>query len=125
MIQENVWKFWVIFMFFGCTMNKFSYLFTHIFSDPDTAVKYLSMVFIFGLFIGPVILSVIITGASGGDMQAYQDSFSFWFFFSPLCTFLVITQNLCYEGNELLEKNFFKVGGTIVDLPMTIGVLSY
>lgn len=125
MIQENVWEFWVVFMFFGCTMNKFAYLFTHIFSDPDTAIKYLSMIFIFGLFIGPVILSMIITGASGGDIQAYQDSFSFWFFFSPLCTFLVITQNLCYEGNESLEQNSFKVGGTIVDLPMTIGVLSY
>ena len=77
-------------MFFGCAMNMFSYLFTHLFSNPETAVKYLSLVYSLGLFIGPLIVTSIIAGIIG-EKRSFVDGFSFWFFFSPLCTFWLVT----------------------------------
>lgn len=90
MERQYVWEFWILFMMFGCAMNVFSYLFTHLFSNPDTAVKYLSLIYSLGLFIGPLILISIITGIIGEE-QSFIDGFSFLFFFSPLCTFWLVT----------------------------------
>ena len=67
MLREYVWEFWLIFMFFGCAMNVFSYLFTHLFSNPDTAVKYLSLIYSLGLFFGPLIVTSIIAGLIGDE----------------------------------------------------------
>ena len=67
MEPEYVWEFFVIFMFFGCALNVYSYLFTHLFSNPETAVKYLSLIYSLGLFIGPAIVTSIIAGIVGRD----------------------------------------------------------
>ena len=117
MLAENVWEFWIVFMLFGCAMNNFSYLFTHLFSNPDTAVKYLSLVYSLGLFIGPLIIVSIIGGLTREEVEgceeyrgrgkapsdagyreecestdnSFVDGFSFLFFFTPLCTFWLIT----------------------------------
>lgn len=34
MLAENVWEFFVIFIFFSTCMTCVSYLFSHLFSDP-------------------------------------------------------------------------------------------
>ena len=125
MMRKYVWEFWIIFMFFGCAMNVFSYLFSHLFSNPDTAVKYISLIYSLGLFFGPLIVTSIIAGIIGED-QSFQDGFSFWFFFSPLCTFWLVTQNVCYRGTEDLEDKPFEVsGGRVADMPLAVGVFSY
>ena len=132
MLLENVGEFWLCFVFFGCTMNCLSYLLTHLFSNPDTAVKYLSLVYSLGFFIGPLIVVSIVTGLMReprpDECEDYEgrgkppsdpgynefceepdtsfvDGFSFLFFFTPLCTFWLICQNLCYRGDEMLDRS--------------------
>lgn len=53
-------EFFVNFVLFVTTINCFSYLFSHVFSDPDTAIKNLSLIYMFGLFVGPLFLNTIV-----------------------------------------------------------------
>ena len=123
MDHSEVPEFFIVFLFFGCAMNVLSYCLSHLFSDPDTGIKYLSLIYVFGFFIGPIVGTSIIAGIVGEDQSA-QDGFSFWFFFSPLITFSLVTQNICYKSND--EIDGFKVSGDIeADYKLALGVLSY
>jgi hypothetical protein len=61
MEREYVPEFFVNFVLFVTAINCFSYLFSHAFSDPDTAIKNLSLIYMFGLFIGPLVLTSILS----------------------------------------------------------------
>ena len=94
MPRESVWEFFVVFAFFGATMNKFSYLFSHLFDDPETGIKYISLLYSLGLFVGPIVVTSIFAALFGtvGEMDtSFQNGFSFWYFFSPLITFATVT----------------------------------
>lgn len=67
MQRQYVWEFWLIFMFFGCSMNVFSYLFSHLFGNPDTGVKYISLIYSLGLLIIPLIVTSVIAGIIGEE----------------------------------------------------------
>lgn len=124
MLSENVWEFFVVFAMFATCMTCFSYLFSHVFSDPDTGVKYISLLFSLGLFIGPIVVTSIIA-ALLGERQSFIDGFTFWFSFSPLVTFSLITQNICYKGVEGKNIRPFKVsGGQVADTPLSVMVFS-
>lgn len=90
MERQYIGEFFVLFFLFGAAMNCFSYLFSHIFSNPDTGMKYLSVIYMFGLFIGPLVVTSIIAAVIGEE-QSFQDGFSFWFYFTPLVTFSLTT----------------------------------
>ena len=125
MAHSEVPEFFIVFLLFGCAMNVLSYTLSHIFTDPDTGVKYLSLIYVFGFFIGPLVVTSILAGIFGDrDGNSFQDGFSFWFFFSPLITFSLVIQNICYKSND--EIDGFKVSGDILaDYKLAAGVLSY
>ena len=64
---EYVGQFFVLFMFFANCMDSISYLLSHLFSDPETAVKYISLFCIFILLIGPYIGFIIIGSILDGE----------------------------------------------------------
>lgn len=92
MLQKEIGNFFVVFMFFTITMNNFSYIFSHIFANPETGYKYISLLFSLGLFAGPLIVTSIIVQFTGGrNSSSFVDGFSFWYFGSPLITFALAT----------------------------------
>jgi len=56
MEREYVPEFFLLFWIFGCTLNTFSYLFSHIFNNPETGIKYISMIYSLGFLIGPLVI---------------------------------------------------------------------
>ena len=60
MERDAVGEFFIDFLLFIVAINCFSYLFSHAFSDPDTAIKNLSLIYIFGMFFGPFFVSLIV-----------------------------------------------------------------
>jgi len=57
MERQYVPEFVVNFVLFVTAINCFSYLFSHIFSDPDTAIKNLSLIYMFAMFLGPLVIT--------------------------------------------------------------------
>lgn len=57
MERQYVPEFFVNFVLFVTAINCFSYLFSHIFSDPDTAIKNLSLIYMFAMFLGPLVIT--------------------------------------------------------------------
>jgi|Transcript_37574 hypothetical protein len=64
MSRDYVPEFFCLFWAFGCTLNVMSYGFSHVFSNPDTGIKYISMIYSLGFFIGPLVLWAIIAGVA-------------------------------------------------------------
>lgn len=126
MEREYVPEFFVDFVLFVTAINCFSYLFSHAFSDPDTAMKNLSLIYIFGLFIGPLVLSIIVSSIIGTD-NAYPSAMEFWFWFSPFFTFLNFTVNITIRGSLADEEDMsFKVLDNYeVDLKLATAVYLY
>jgi len=67
MDRSHVPEFFIVFLFFGCAMNVLSYTLSHLFTDPDTGIKYLSLLYVFGFFIGPIVATSIIAGIVGEE----------------------------------------------------------
>ena len=88
MERDQVPNFLVTYAFYGCALNVFCYLFAHLFSNPDTGSKYMSLLFIIGLLAAPFGISAIIAVIGGGE-QDYEATMGFWYFFSPLITFTI------------------------------------
>ena len=124
MNKEVIWQFSVVFFCFCCTMTCFSYLFSHIFSNPDTGVKYIALIYSLGLFIGPIVITSVIAAFAEKE-SSFTDGFTFWYFFSPLMTFSIITQNICYSGDKTGNFEPFKVsGGWVADLKLSVLVFA-
>ena len=83
-------------MFFASSMILLAYLFHHFFDDPDTAIKYVGLIFMIGCLITPVGLSIGLVAA-----------FELWdslikllyagFILDPLFTFGLTTFDLCIQ----------------------------
>jgi len=125
MDRQYVPEFFVDFVMFVTAINCFSYLFSHIFSDPDTAIKNLSMIYMFGMFIGPMVLTLIVSAFMDFG-NAYLEAISFWFFISPFFTFWSYTANISLRGTKV-ESWAFTVGDSdyIIDLKLAAGVYAY
>lgn len=125
MDRQYVPEFFVDFVMFVTAINCFSYLFSHIFSDPDTAIKNLSMIYMFGMFIGPMVLTLIVSAFMDFG-NAYLEAISFWFFISPFFTFWSYTANISLRGTTV-ESWAFTVGDSdyIIDLKLAAGVYAY
>ena len=124
MEREYVPEFFVNFVLFVTAINCFSYLFSHAFSDPDTAIKNLSLIYMFGLFIGPLVLTIILAAVIDSE-DSYQEAMEFWFWFSPFFTFLNYTHNITIRGTEIDDMSFKVAGEYEVDLKLAVGVYLY
>ena len=102
MANEHVPEFLPLFWIFGCTLNIFSYLFSHLFSNPETGIKYISLLYSLGFFFGPLVLWAILAAATS-DEDLVSTGYSIMFYTSPLFTFWVSTLNISFKSNEELE----------------------
>ena len=109
---------------FLCSLNVLSYLFAHIFDNPETGSKYMSLIYIFGLFIAPFGLSFVL-GVIIGEEESISAVLTFWYFFSPLVTFLLCLMNLSFRG--MADFSPFLVGGDgqEVAVPLSVGIFAY
>lgn len=125
MEREYVGEFFVDFVLFVTAINCFSYLFSHAFTDPDTAIKNLSLIYTFGMFVGPLVITLIVAAFIDFE-NVWSAAISFWFFFSPFFTFLTYTLNICVR-ESVIEDVTFTVGAndTVVDLKIAAGVYLY
>ena len=118
-------SYFLVFMAFANAMDCISYMLTHFFSDPETAVKYVSLVSSLGLLLAPMIGFFILGAIAGGD-TGIEAAMSALYFVSPLFTFWMTTQNLCYAGDEDREEAQFEIsGGTAASMPIALGVFTY
>lgn len=120
MNRSYVPEFFFLYWFFGCTLNNMSYLFSHIFQNPDTGIKYISMIYSLGFFIGPLVVWSIIAGIMG-DEELISTGFSVLFYISPLFTFWVSTYNISVRGEEDLES--WKIFSHVPGAPTGCAVL--
>ena len=95
MESQEVWKFFILFLFFGNTVDTFSYLLSHLFSDPVTSTKFISLIIMISLIFVP--LAFIVGGGASGGVD-FKDGISTFFFISPLFTFGMTSFNLCCRG---------------------------
>lgn len=125
MARELVIEFFVDFQLFIAAVNCFSYLFSHAFSDPDTAIKNLSLIYIFGMFMGPFFITLIVNLFM--QMETFfASAMTFWYFISPFFTFLVFTINVCTRDVPMLRENAFKIADEYeVDLKLSAAVYVY
>ncbi len=125
MDREFTGEFLLLLWVYNCTLNVFSYAFSHLFKDPDTGIKYISMIYSVGFFLGPLVGWLILGGilASGkDDSELIADGFSFFYFVSPLFTFWISTYNLTVRDNEILDD--WPIYGNIVNGWWGIGIMS-
>lgn len=124
--RKAIPEFFCDFVLFITAINCLSYLFSHAFSDPDSAIKNLSLIYIFGFFIGPLVATLILSAVVDFE-NVFSSALEFWFFVSPFYTFLVYTLNICIRDVEILQDTVFKVGAddTVVDLKIAAGVYAY
>ena len=119
MLRENVGDFVICYIFFGCVMNCLSYFFAHLFTDPESGIKYMSLIYIIGLFIAPMVIS----GFASSEDREFEDMFALWYWVTPLCTFMVVCQNICNRGQ--VEYKSFDFNGEPIGMPITILVFLY
>lgn len=86
MVQDQIGNFFVTYILFGACLINFTYIFTHIFDDPDTGTKYMALIYVLGLFIGPIALSMILAAIIGFD-SSLSNCISPWYFIDPVITF--------------------------------------
>jgi len=88
MVRSQIFKFFISYLLFGAALINMSYIFSHLFSNPDTANKYLALLFLLGLLIGPIAISLIFSAIFGWD-QTIGNSLSIWYFIDPILCFIL------------------------------------
>ena len=111
-------------MFFANCMDAIAYLLSQFFTDPETAVKYTSLITSLGMLLGPYIGFIILGAILGGD-SGPEAALGILYFISPLYTFWATAMNFTYMGDEEREKLRFEAGGNVAMLPLALGTLTY
>jgi len=106
MDTEVVGEWFFLFWIFGCSLNIYSYLFSHIFSNPETGIKYISMIYSIGLFIGPLVVWAIVVGliSLDDDGELLQLGYSICYCVSPLFCFAITTYDVAVRGHDLIDE---------------------
>ena len=110
MVTSQIGNFFISYVLFGACLINCSYIFTHIFDNPDTAGKYTALIFTFGLLIGPIAISMIAAAIFGFD-DSVSNAISIWYFIDPLLCFVLQLFALCCVDKPYLEDfkiNIFK-----------------
>ena len=88
MLNEQIGNFFISFVLFGVCLINFTYVFTHIFDDPDTGTKYMAMIYTLGLLFCPIAISMIFAAIFGFD-SSVANCISPWYFIDPIMTFAI------------------------------------
>jgi len=86
MVQDQVFNFFVSYMFYGMALTNFTYLCAHLFDNPDTGTKYIALICVLGLIFGPVAISLIFA-AIFGFSSSVGNAISVWYFINPTLSF--------------------------------------
>lgn len=124
MERQYIPEFLALHLMFLCSLNVLSYLFAHMFDNPETGSKYMSLLYIIGLFVAPFGLSFVL-GLIIGEDESIAEVLTFWYFFSPLCTFLLCLMNVSFRGRDNFSPFLVSGDGQEVAVPLSVGVLAY
>jgi len=121
MERKYVPEFLLLFWVFGESLTVFSYAFSHVFGNPETGIRYISMVFIFGLLIGPLVVLNIAVAATDNSQQGLL-GYSILYCFSPLYTFFMATYNISVRDSDVLDP--WKVFDEVPSTQVSCGVMA-
>ena len=93
-------------------MTNFTYVFTHIFDDPDTGTKYMAMIYTLGMLFCPIAISMIFAAIFGFD-SSVANCISPWYFIDPIMTFAIQLYSICCTGKPDLDDLSIKLFGSI------------
>ena len=86
MVRSQIFNFFISYLLFGAALINLTYTFAHIFSDPNTGMKYMALIFMLGLAFGPIAISLIFSGIIGFS-HTIGNALSFWYFANPILCF--------------------------------------
>ena len=110
MVRSVIPEFFLSFILFGACLINFTYVFTHVFDDPETSGKYMALLFTFGLLFGPIAISLIFAAIFGFD-SSVSNALSMWYFVDPVVCFVLQLFALCCHDKPDLDDfkiNIFK-----------------
>jgi len=106
MVKQEIGNFFLCFMLFGACLINLSYVFSHIFDDPETSGKYMALIFTLGMLFGPIAISMIFAAIIGFD-NSVSNALSVWYFIDPIVTFVIQLYTICCTGKPDLAD--FKI----------------
>ena len=112
MINSQIPNFFLSFILFGVCLANFTYIFTHIFDDPETGSKYIALIYLLGLLFGPIAVSMGFAAIFGFD-SSVSNAISVWYFIDPVMTFVIQLFTICCAGKPELEDFSIKIFVTI------------
>mmetsp|Transcript_4750 Transcript_4750/g.5791 ORF Transcript_4750/g.5791 Transcript_4750/m.5791 type:complete len:214 (-) Transcript_4750:197-838(-) len=124
MVQEQVGMFFISYMFYGMALVNMVYGFCHIFSDPETATKYMGLIFFLVLLLIPIAISLAFAAIFGFD-SSISSALSVWYWVNPqICFILQLYTLCCYEKSSLDEFSFKLFGEIESTTSLYIGIIS-
>ena len=110
MVRSQIGNFFLSFTLFGMCLISFTYVFSHVFDDPETSGKYMALIFVLGMLFGPIAISMIFAAIFGFD-DSVSSAISIWYFIDPIVTFVLQLFTICCTGKPDLDSykiNIFK-----------------
>ena len=112
MLQSQIPTFLLSFIMFGISLSNLTYVFTHIFDDPETGTKYIAMIYLLGLLFGPIAVSLGFAAIFGFD-SSVSNAVSIWYFIDPVLTFVIQLYTICCTGKPELDDLSIKIFDSI------------
>ncbi len=99
------------------------YVCSHIFDDPETAGKYIALIFVLGFIMAPIAISLIFAAIFGFD-SSVGNALTFWYWFNPQMCFIIQLYSLCCYGNpDLADLSITLWGGIEASTGIYVGVI--
>lgn len=96
MPPDVVMQWSAVYLFFASSMIVLSYCFHHLFDDPETAIRYVGLIYLGGCLLLPTGVSLGIAAIFNFE-SSWVQSLSVWFVIDPLLTFALTTYNFCIK----------------------------
>ena len=110
MVSEQIGSFFISYILFGACLINLAYVLSHIFDNPDTASKYMTLIFLLGFVMLPVAISMIFASFFGWE-ETIVDALSIWYFIDPIILFTAQLFLICCKGKPYLDDFEFEVFG--------------
>lgn len=112
MVQSQVGYFFISYMFYGMALTNMVYAFAHMFSNPDTTLQYMGLIFFLVLLLIPIGLSLMIAAIIGFN-TSIAETLSIWYWINPQICFCIQLFTICCYEKPSLDKYEFKLFGTV------------
>jgi len=106
MVSSSIGPFFISFVLYGLALINQVYCFMHLFDNPDTALKYVALIFFLVLLLIPIALSMIFA-AIFGFSDSVGAALGFWYWIDPQVCFVIQLYTLCCLGKPDLDD--FKI----------------